>query len=218
MAFRPRDPLKPIEVEEQHQLPIVWLIVGGLVLAGFISNFTINLFASGGLSVWPFVFAISTLLILNDLSDQNGVGVPPLQAYGLFLGVLVFLFGFVALISHVNPWVLMALVLLLGVFVARDWRDRKRKELEMAKRRLAGVCVRCLTPVKNDLDAECPECNFPVHPERLTLMRLGRAIAQAGSGGKMRETLAKKPEQRQAPKRASSNRPITKAYSYGKKK
>lgn len=218
MPLTDRDPLQPIDVQELHQVPIVWIIVGVLIALGFIANFTINLFASGGLSVWPFIFAASTLLVINDASDQNGVGVPPLHAYGLLLGVLLVFFVVVALISHINPWVLMVLTLGLAVYVGRDWRDRKRKEREVIRRRLAGVCIRCLEPVKNDIDASCPRCDFPVHPERLTMMRLARAIAQAGSGARVRQTLAKNPNQRQAPKRASSVRPITKAYSYGKKK
>lgn len=214
----PRDPLKPIEVQEHHDLPIVWLIIAGLVVAGFIANLTIDIFASGGLTIWPFIFTISALLIINDFSDKHGAGVPPLHAYGLAMGVLVFFMAFVYLISHVNPWVLMTLVAVLAVFVGRDVQQRKLRDLEIARRRMNHLCIKCLEPVTGEIDALCPNCLFPVHPERLTLMQLGRAISSRGRGKRVREMLAKNPQQRQAPKRGSSHRPITKAYSYGKKK
>jgi hypothetical protein len=217
MLEQKRDPLSPIKMRDEHDLPMVWLIIIGLVIFGFIATFTINLFASGGLVIWPFIFAVSVLLLLNEASDANGVGVPPLQAYGLFGGIIVVFFLFVALVSRINPWVVILFTLAAAAFAMNDWRQRQIKQREMEKRRLAGVCVRCLTPVGKEIDEECSNCGYPVNSERVSLMRLGRAIAQRSDSTKMRAVLGGQ-KQQQAPKKASGVRPITKAYSYGKKK
>lgn len=176
-------------MEERVKLPMIWFIIMGLVVVGFIANLTINIFASGGLSVWPFIAAVSLLLVINQASDENAVGVPPLQAYGLFAGVLVGFFIFVALVSRINPWVVVALTLGAGAWLVYDWKLRLDKQRELQRRRLAGLCVRCLTPVKDGLDEFCPNCDLPVNPERLNLFRLGKAIANKAQSGKTRAVL-----------------------------
>jgi len=134
------------------------------------------------------------LLVVNDASDRNGVGIPPLQAYGLFFGIIVVFFLFIALVSTINPWVVIGLVIAGAIFIALDWVKRKSKDREYAKRRAAGVCVRCCTPVGKALDEECSNCGMPVHMERITLARLAKAIGMKGGTINPRQTLlGKKP-------------------------
>src|SRR5450432_1671751 len=108
----------PTVKKEKARLPLVWWIIIGMVIVGFF----VNIFMRGGLVVWPFIFAVAVLLIVNDASDKNAVGVPPFQAYALFFGVLLGFFLFVMLVSTINPWLLMLLVVAAGVYVARDWK------------------------------------------------------------------------------------------------
>jgi hypothetical protein len=63
----------PTTQDEKAAVPIVWFVVVGLVAVGAL----VNIFLPGGIVVWPFVFALSLLLIVNDVSDRHGVGVPP---------------------------------------------------------------------------------------------------------------------------------------------
>jgi hypothetical protein len=179
------------EVDDNDmKLPVVWLVVIGMAVAGFF----LNIFMRGGMVVWPFIFAVAVLLIVNDASDRNGVGIPPLQAYGLFFGIIVALILFVALVSTINPWVVVALTIAAAIFVARDWVKRKSKDREYARRRAAGVCVRCCTPVGKALDEECSNCGLPVHMERINLARLAKAIGMKGGNINPRATLlGKKP-------------------------
>src|SRR5262245_7962878 len=123
-----RDPRTPIEMQDRVKLPISWLVIMGLVAAGFVANLTINIFASGGMSVWPVIIAVIVLLVINQASDENAVGVPPLQAYSLFFGVMLGVFAFVFLISKtINPWVIVALTIEVAVYLAYDWTQRKRE-------------------------------------------------------------------------------------------
>jgi hypothetical protein len=214
-----RDPRTPIAMQDRVKLPIVWFVIMGLVIAGFIANFTINIFASGGLSVWPVVIAVVVLLVINQASDENAVGVPPLQAYGLFFGVLLALFAFVFLVSKaINPWVIVALTLGVAVYVGYDWVQRKRKQLELNRRRLAGLCVRCLTPVKGLVDENCPNCDLPVNQERLDLIRLGRAIANKAQSGRSRQVLTGQTESKGVGHKKMQNLQQQRAYKYKKGK
>ncbi len=175
----------PTVKDEKFRLPFVWYIVFGLVLIGLV----VNIFLAGGMIVWPFVFAVSLLLLSNDASDRHGVGVPPLQAYALFGGTLAALFLFVALVSTINLWLLGVLLLAGTAYVARDWAQRRSKQRALNLRRLAGLCVRCGTPVKNGLDERCSACGTPVNPERLSLFQLGRAITMKAQPSKARQVL-----------------------------
>lgn len=208
----------PSVEDDRARLPIVWFIVIGLVVAGFIANLTVNLFASGGLIVWPFVFAISVLLILNDASSRHGVGVPPFQAYLLFFGILIAFFLFVALVSTINAWLVVALTIGVGFYLAWDWARRKRWQLEIDRRRLAGLCVKCLTPVRSGLDERCPECGLLVNPERLSLFQLGKAISLRAQTSRARQTLTGKGHKPTKGELKIKRMQESRAYSYKKRK
>jgi hypothetical protein len=185
-----RDPLTPIDLEERVHLPIVWLIVLGLVGVGIVAHILLAIYSSGGLIVWPFIFAVAVLLIVNDAASQNAAGVPPFQAYALFFGTLLGFFLFVFLVSQtINPWVIVILVIGVSVYLGYDWNKRRAHERELARRRLAGLCIRCLQPVKSGIEDECQNCGMPVNPERLNLFRLGKAISNKAQSTRARQTL-----------------------------
>ena len=169
---------KPPETHEKPPtIPVTHLVIIGLVALGCI----VNLFLPHGIVVWPFVFAVSILLLLNEASDRNEVGVPPLQAYALFFGVLVVFFIFVLLISKaINPWLLILLSIGATWFVIRDWKQRRERNAEIDRLRALGLCVRCKTKVGDDPNAECANCGLAANPERLRLFYLAKAVKFQG--------------------------------------
>ncbi|MGH7176278.1 MAG: hypothetical protein ACREJC_02755 [Tepidisphaeraceae bacterium] len=175
----------PIKVEERAQVPVVWLVVVGLVIVGLI----VNIFMVGGLVIWPFVFAVATLLIVNDAANRNAVGVPPIQAYGLFCAVFLAFFLFVALVSTINPWLVVMFALAVGVFLVRDWKRRRDRQRDIARRRMSGCCVRCDSPVGSGIEEVCENCGLPVNPDRLSLFNLGRMIETRARGANARQVL-----------------------------
>jgi hypothetical protein len=186
-----RDPLTPIDMEERIKLPVVWFVVLGLVGAGIVLHIVLAFVIGGGLLIWPFVFAVCVLLLINQAAEENGAGVPPFQAYAMFVGTLVGLFLFVMLVSKtINPWLLIVLVIGAGVYVVRDWGMRKKRQIEIDRRRAAGLCLRCCQPVTNGAEDVCENCGLPVNQERMDLFRLGRAMSMKDrAGDKMRQSL-----------------------------
>jgi Ca2+/Na+ antiporter len=180
-----RDPTTPIDQKEHFAIPGVWLIVIGLVIAGTIINFSIH----NSMVVWPFVFAVAALLIINDASDRTGAGVPPIQAYALFFGTLIVFFIFVALVSRINAWLFLVLLAGASVYVVRDWKRRREKKIEIDRLRVAGLCIRCGMPVRNDVDAQCENCGQLVNPERLNLFHIGKAISLRANSNNARQVL-----------------------------
>lgn len=173
-----RDPRTPIKVDEHATIPKVWLTVLGLVGVGAVLHIILIFILGTGLVIWPFIFSIAVLLMLNDAADQSGGGMPAIQVYGMFFATLVGTSLFVFLVSAAIPW-WFVLLLIIGatVYVIRDWKERKEKDRELERRRLAGLCVKCCTPVTSGLEDLCPNCFHPVNAERLDLFRLGRAIS-----------------------------------------
>jgi hypothetical protein len=165
-----------VKVDEHAAVPKVWLVVLGLVAAGAFFHIFMWFFNAGGMVIWPFVFAVSVLLVVNDASERNAAGFPPFQIYALFVATLVVMFVFVWMVSTINLWLLAVLMIGVIVHLFRDWQEKKERELEIKRRRLAGVCVRCKTKVSDGLEDVCPNCLTPVHQERLDLFRLAKAI------------------------------------------
>jgi hypothetical protein len=187
-----RQPIRTkVDVEERVKLPTVWIIVLCLVGAGFIAHIVLAYLGFGGLVLWPFIAAVCVLLIINAAAE-NAVGVPPFQAYALFGGTFVAFFLFVMLVSKVvNPWLVILLVIGSAIYLARDWKERKVKDRELERRRLAGLCVKCCEKVETGIEDVCRNCGTPVNPERLDLFRLGRAISLRSqrASGSAREVL-----------------------------
>jgi hypothetical protein len=201
----------PVAVNEEHAIPPVIIVVLVMVALGII----IPILIPGMMVLWPFVFATSVMLLVNDASDRSGAGVPPFQAYGLFFGTFIVFFVFVALVSTINLWLLGILLIVGAYYVVRDWKRRKQREAEVIRRRMAGVCVRCLEPVSNEVDAICGNCMLPVHSERLNLLRLGRAIANNARSQHSRQVLSgKTPNKAQAKLNSLQQQ---RAYRYKKK-
>lgn len=179
----------PIEQEPQAKIPTVWLAVFGLVGAGIVIHVLLRIFVGGGLVIWPFIFSVCVLLIVNSASDEHAAGVTPFQAYALFFGTLLGFFVFVALVSTINPWVVILLTLAAGAYLVRDWMLRREKQRQIDRLRLAGLCVKCRAPVGDAPDELCPQCGMPVNPERLSLIQLGRAISNRARSVNARQVL-----------------------------
>jgi hypothetical protein len=164
----------PTTQPERAAIPVTWLVIVGLVIVGAL----VNIFLPGGVVVWPFVFAVSLLLIVNSASERHGVGVPPFQAYALCFGVLLVFFVFIALVSRINAWLVVVLTILAGGYLLQDRSVRRHRARVLDVRRAAGLCVRCATPVGRGRDDVCPRCGTPAHPDRVNLFHLGNAIRQ----------------------------------------
>ena len=70
----------------------------------------VNLLLPHGWTVWPIVLAASLMLLIHEAADRNGVGVPPLMVYSFFGGVVIFWLIGIAVLSLLNP-----IILLIGV-------------------------------------------------------------------------------------------------------
>lgn len=178
-------------MQDVAKVPKVVLYVCGIVGAGFVMQVVFWIKGiDGGLVVWPFIFAVCLLLVINDNAAQNGVGVPPFQAYGLFFGVLVGLFLFVFLISKViNPWLMILMVIGVSIYLIQDWKKRKILQREFERRRVAGVCVRCCEPVTNGPEDVCENCGRAVNPERMELLQLARGVQNMARSNEARQTI-----------------------------
>jgi len=188
-----RDPRTPVEMEEGLKLPKVWTTVLIIVGCGLVAQIVMWMMGIHAIVIWPFIFAVCVLLILNDASDQSAVGIPPFQVYGLFAGVFVGMFIFVFIVSEtINPWLIILGVIGVTAYLIHDWTVRKQKEREIERRRQAGLCVKCCKPVGGNNAAEdvCPHCGMPVNPERMNLFRLGKAMSmRPKSPGNTRQVL-----------------------------
>lgn len=188
-----RDPrITPVKTNEVAKVPKVVLYIFGIVGAGMVTQIILWITGTdGGLVVWPFIFAVCVMLAINDAAAQNAVGVPPFQAYGLFFGVLFGLFGFVFIVSKtINPYLIFLLVIGSAVYLVKDWKHQKMLQREFERRRLAGVCVRCCEPVTSGPEDVCFNCGRPVNPERMTLLRLARAVQNMARSDVARHTIA----------------------------
>lgn len=213
-----RDPRTPVEMQDVAKLPKVILYIFGIVGAGVLTQIVFWITGiGGGLLIWPFLFAVCVLLAINDAAAQNAVGVPPFQAYGLFFGTLIGLFVLVFLISKtINPYLILLLVIGVAIYLIRDWQKRKVLQREFDRRRLAGVCVRCCEPVTNGPEDICMNCGRPVNPERMNLLRLGRAVQNMARAEVARQNIGGTGPDKHKIKLQSLQQQ-TRAYKYKKK-
>lgn len=207
----------PIQMEEKLLLPRIWLVVFGLVGAGILLHLILWIAGISGLLIWPFIWAVCVLLIVSDAAESHGAGVAPVVAYACYFATLLGFFIFVLLVSKtINPYLLGVLMIAAGVHIAKDWKRRKAREQEIARRRAAQLCLRCCQPVSNGIEDVCEGCGLPVNPERMNLFRLGKAIAQQSLQGHVRQTLTgTKPTRADMKFQAKQQ---AKAASYRKKK
>jgi hypothetical protein len=171
----------------------------------------------GGLVIWPFLFSTCVLVIINDAAMQDAAGMPPIQTYAMFFSTLIGSLVLVFLISKtINPWIIIIGVIGMAGYLANDWKKRKIRELAIASRRAAGLCLRCAQPVTNGAEDICLNCGLPVNSERMNLLRLGRAIANKGGSQRARESISGKgPDKGKA--KLQKMQELTRAYKYKRK-
>jgi len=175
-----RDPRTPVKMEEQVKLPKAWIMVLCIVGAGIVAQIIFWIMGIHAIVIWPFIFAVAVLLILNDASDQSAAGIPPFQVYALFAGTLLGMSLFVFIVSQtINPWLIILGVIGVTIYLIRDWGLRKQKEKELDRRRLAGLCVKCVQPIgeHNGPEDVCRHCGTAVNAERMNLFRLGKSMS-----------------------------------------
>lgn len=147
-----------------------YMLIGGMVLVGIIVNF----FMPHGWTVWPVVLAASLMLLLHEAADRNGVGVPPLLVYAFFAGAILFWIVCVAILSVLNPIVLLIGVLALIYYCLKGYLQKLEQKRIIAKRRLDGCCIFCGHPADYEL-ACCMHCGREPDPDFALLQRVGFA-------------------------------------------
>jgi len=147
-----------------------YLMIAGMVFLGIL----VNLFMPHGWTVWPLVLAASLMLLIHEAADRNGVGVPPFLVYSFFAGaIVVWLIG-IAVLSLLNPIVMLIGVLVLVYYCAKGYLQKVEAKRVIAKRRLDGCCIFCGHPADYEL-ACCMHCGREPDPDAALLSRVGFA-------------------------------------------
>jgi hypothetical protein len=147
-----------------------YLMIAGMVLLGIIVNF----FMPHGWTVWPLVLAASLMLLLHEAADRNGVGLPPLLVYAFFAGAIVVWLMCIAILSLLNPIVLLIGVIALGYYSAKGYLQKLEAKRIVTKRRQEGCCIFCGHPADSEL-ACCMHCGREPDPDDALLRRVGFA-------------------------------------------
>jgi hypothetical protein len=153
-----------------------------LIFAMMAGGVVINLFMPHGWTVWPLVMAAGMMLLIHEAADRNGEGIPPLQVYAFFLGALVIWFFMMAVLSIVNPVILLVGLIAAGYYCALGYIRQREHKLLVTKRRMEGLCIFCGEPADYDL-AFCPRCGREPDPDDAQLRR----VAHAPRSGNVKE-------------------------------
>ncbi len=165
-----------------------YLTIFGMMAAGALINF----FMPHGWTVWPVVMMVGMMLLIHEAADRNGEGIPPIFVYGFFIGAMLTWFLLMAVLSTVNPLILVIGLVAAGYYCALGYiKQREHKKL-VIQRRMAGLCIYCGTPADLDL-AYCPKCGREPDPEDARLKRVINAPRSEGDKKRARESLKPPP-------------------------
>jgi hypothetical protein len=137
-----------------------YLIIGGFVLLGI----AVNLWLPHGWTVWPAVLAVGMLVIMNEATDRNGEGVPPLFVYGTFASVIVAWILLVIVLRMINPIVILIGVAVLVYQCGRGYMKHLAHQKLVKHRIDEGLCVFCGEPGKTG-EIFCASCGEPINPD-----------------------------------------------------
>lgn len=145
-----------------------YLMIAGMVFLGIVVNF----FMPHGWTVWPIVLAASLMLLIHEAADRNGVGIPPLLVYAFYAGVIVVWLIGIAVMSLLNPIILLIGALVLVYYCAKGYLQKIEAKRVIAKRRLDGQCIFCGHPADYEI-ACCMHCGREPDPDDALLRRVG---------------------------------------------
>ncbi len=149
---------------------LILIAVGGVV----------QLFLPHGWSVWPVVFCGGILSMIDEASDRNGVGVPPLRAVAFLIGVLA---AWMALAMFLRVVPTIVPILGLGVtayYGIRAEAKRRQRQAVMGMRVANGQCAHCGEPFDPGT-IDCLYCGELVNPDGIRSTWSTR-IAQSTAG------------------------------------
>jgi hypothetical protein len=164
-----------------------YLAIFGMILGGAV----INLAMPHGWTVWPFVMAAGMMMLIHEAAERNLTGVPPFHVYALFFSALACWFVLLAILSLINPVILLIGLLVLGYYCALGYlKQRERKRL-IARRRMEGKCIFCGAVADYDL-AFCMNCGNEPDPDDAQLKRVAH-VPRAGNIQQRARTALKPP-------------------------
>ncbi len=137
-----------------------YLIIGAFALLGV----AVNIFLPHGWTVWPAVLAVGMLVVLNEATDRNGEGVPPLFVYALFASVILAWILLVVVLRMINPIVILIGLAVLVYQCARGYMKHLAHQKLVQSRIEQGQCVFCGEPGKAG-EIFCTSCGEPINPD-----------------------------------------------------
>jgi hypothetical protein len=157
---------------------VILIGVGGIV----------QLFIPRGWSVWPVVFCGALLSMLDEASDRNGVGVPPLRVVAFVVGVLAAWLG-LAMFLRVVPTIVPILGLGVTAYysIRADLKRRQRRAV-MAMRVHQGLCAYCGEEFEPGT-IDCMHCGELVNPDGIRSTWSTRIAQSAGGVARTRAIL-----------------------------
>ena len=164
-----------------------FLIDGVLVLIGIGVNFAMP----HGWTVWPFVAIAGVLVMLNESTDRNGEGIPPLRVYGLFFAGLTLYIVALMILSTLNLFVVLAGMAMCLYFAMKAYLDQRAKDRLLAERLANGLCIHCGHPRNPDLPY-CTQCGEEPDPSAAQRERIRAVVVSNQASERMRSILSTK--------------------------
>lgn len=136
----------------------------------------INCLFAHGWTVWPFAAGISIMVLINEAADRSGQGVPPLQVYALFGGVLLGFLVLMFVLSATNPFIILLGIMGLLYYCGRGYLEGRKREQLIAGRVAENLCVHCGEPADYSM-GYCEACGNDPNPSVTQLKRV-QAVSQ----------------------------------------
>lgn len=116
-----------------------YLINAGLVVIGAV----VNIFMPHGWTIWPMVGAAGMMVMVNEATDRNAVGIPPFQVYIMIAAATgLWLIGAI-LLSALGPLLLIGGMIPLIYYGVRGYLRQREHDRLVVQRKREGRCVHC---------------------------------------------------------------------------
>jgi len=123
----------------QQDLRWAYLINAGLVVIGAV----VNIFMPHGWTIWPMVGAAGIMVMVNEATDRNAVGIPPFQVYIMIaVATILWLIG-AMLLSALGPLLLIGAMIPMVYYGVRGYLRQLEHDRLVAERKREGRCVHC---------------------------------------------------------------------------
>lgn len=144
-----------------------YLVTAAAIVLGVVLNVCI----SQGWVVWPVIFVVSLITMVHEAASRNTQGVPPIQVYALFAGVLVVCLVWLMIMAAFGPWLLVIATPLLVWYAGKGILENRRRDKLIEQRRKDGQCVGCGEPIDGSFEV-CPNCGLDCDPDGQRLQRV----------------------------------------------